>query len=275
LRLVKPISQSSSRPRSEATALQATLKKAYAIGSPGVSDTYDAIAQIATDVNYHCTAASVTNDSTLAGLPTWRYYFYASFANTNPSALLSVASLGGLNLEAFHTSEIAFVFGDLPANSTEQEVELSKYMQKAWTDFAKDPTVGPGWATYGSKKEVRPVVWRGLGSQRAQPALSFGSTKLPSDARFGRIGCCRQFTETTMSAEILSRILSVKHSQSVKYGVLPRTLLHTLPHTPPYSILFPASERQIHNADSQVNQDVHHDPIRRNRCDIQHVVLQS
>jgi hypothetical protein len=49
----------------------------------------------------------------------------------------------------------------------EQEVELRKYMQKGWTDFAKDPAAGPGRATYGSKKGVRPVGLERLGEPKS------------------------------------------------------------------------------------------------------------
>ena len=38
------------------------------------------------------------------------------------------------------------VFGTYPRkNATVQEATLSQFMQKAWADFAKDPTAGPGW----------------------------------------------------------------------------------------------------------------------------------
>lgn len=47
---------------------------------------------------------------------------------------------------ASHGSEISFVFGDsqdTPANKV-----LSKKIQAAWADFAKNPSSGPGWPTY-------------------------------------------------------------------------------------------------------------------------------
>lgn len=50
------------------------------------------------------------------------------------------------DLGAYHGSELNLVFGTYNSTgSTEQEVELSAVMQKAWADFAKDPYGGPGW----------------------------------------------------------------------------------------------------------------------------------
>ena len=46
----------------------------------------------------------------------------------------------------YHTSEIGIVFGTYPQEgSTPTQRELSRTMQKAWADFAKDPDAGPGW----------------------------------------------------------------------------------------------------------------------------------
>lgn len=33
---------------------------------------------------------------------------------------------------------------------TQAQIQLSKYMRKAWTDFAKNPTAGPGWPALGT-----------------------------------------------------------------------------------------------------------------------------
>ncbi|KAK6828386.1 hypothetical protein PG987_011727 [Apiospora arundinis] len=76
------------------------------------------------------------------GLPVWRYFFNATFANT---------ALGD-GFGAYHSSEIPIVFGTYPAaNATAEQARLSRVMQTAWADFAKDPYgAGPGWAAVGS-----------------------------------------------------------------------------------------------------------------------------
>lgn len=50
----------------------------------------------------------------------------------------------------YHSSEIPEVFRTYPLKDqygavTPQQVGLSKYMQSAWANFAKDPASGPGW----------------------------------------------------------------------------------------------------------------------------------
>ncbi|KIX00300.1 uncharacterized protein Z518_10439 [Rhinocladiella mackenziei CBS 650.93] len=94
------------------------------------------LAAIFTDLAFQCPAGILANDSRTAGLPTWRYYFNATFTNTQiyPGA------------GAYHGSEISLVFGTYPrVNATEQQHALSRYMQNAWAAFARDPADGPGW----------------------------------------------------------------------------------------------------------------------------------
>jgi carboxylesterase type B len=150
----------------ESTLLQQLILEAYAIGTPGISSSYDAISQIYTEYVFQCPAALVSNESALAGFPTWRYYYNASIPNINPSAALAALDLPTLNLGAFHSSEIALVFGTYPPQAaTAQEVALSKYMQTAWANFAKDPAgKGPGWPSYGSSKGVNAVGLADLGA---------------------------------------------------------------------------------------------------------------
>ncbi|KAG6874254.1 hypothetical protein C0993_012676, partial [Termitomyces sp. T159_Od127] len=53
-------------------------------------------------------------------------------------------------LRAYHTSEIPLVFGTMPA-PTSAEVALSKFVQRAWVAFARDPKQGLlnlGWPGY-------------------------------------------------------------------------------------------------------------------------------
>ena len=50
-----------------------------------------------------------------------------------------------------HGTDVPLIFGTYPASSaTAQQVALSKYMQGAWADFAKNPALGPGWNQVGS-----------------------------------------------------------------------------------------------------------------------------
>ena len=72
--------------------------------------------------------------------PTFRYYFNISFPNLQP-----LTAFGGTDLQAYHSSEIPLVFGNLPPNSTADEIALSQTMQTAWANFAKSPANGPGF----------------------------------------------------------------------------------------------------------------------------------
>ena len=88
----------------------------------------------------------MANISATAGIPAWRYLFNATFPNTQPAAAL------GVNLGAYHSSEIPIVFGSFPqAGATAQEVELSKFVSGAWSPFAKNPEGGPGWSKWEGK----------------------------------------------------------------------------------------------------------------------------
>ena len=146
--------------------LEASIAKAYPIPSTGIANAYDADSQIHTKLVLQCPAALVANESVAAGFPTWRYLYNATFPNINGTAALNILGLGGLNLEATYATEIPLVFGTYPkVGATKEEVALSKTMQKAWADFAKDPyVVGPGWPNYGSKQRgINPVGVAGLG----------------------------------------------------------------------------------------------------------------
>lgn len=101
---------------------------------------YDAIAAILTDLIFTCPIAALADLAHREGYAVWRYYFNASFPNTQ---LFPDAGV-------FHSSEIPLVFGTyevlLPrVASTPREVRLSRFMQTTWADFAKAPHRGPGW----------------------------------------------------------------------------------------------------------------------------------
>lgn len=110
---------------------------------------FDAVSELFTDLDFQCPVAFTSNFSLAAKFPTWRYIFNASFPNTNPDKALEDLGYDDdsfLDLEAWHTSEIQYVFGNLPPSSVAAQYELSSQIQTAWANFAKDPYVkGPGW----------------------------------------------------------------------------------------------------------------------------------
>jgi len=125
----------------ESTELQQAITAAYPLGQNGLNTAYDVISQIYTEYWFQCPSAIEANASSAAGYPTWRYYFNASFPNTQafPS--------GGV----YHSSEIPIVFRNYPTQgTTAQEYALSQFMQGAWAQFAKNPTLGPGWNALGT-----------------------------------------------------------------------------------------------------------------------------
>lgn len=124
----------------QSPALIASILAAYPIPSPGINSSYDQIAQIFTELFFQCPQALWANDTAAAGIPAWRYYFNASFANTQAFPDLGV----------YHSSEISLVFRTYPmVNTTVQEYALSQFMQGAWAKFAINPQGGPGWDATG------------------------------------------------------------------------------------------------------------------------------
>jgi carboxylesterase type B len=118
------------------SALIDEIIAAYPIPSPYISNAFEQLAQIYTEFSFQCPAARVANASLAAGIPTWRYYFNATFTNTQALPDLGV----------YHSSEIPLVFGTYPATgATAEEMRLSDYMQTAWAAFAKNPMGGPSW----------------------------------------------------------------------------------------------------------------------------------
>lgn len=121
------------------TAYINTLEAAYPASS--FPTPYDQAAAIFTDFIFQCAQAKWANDTAAIGAPAWRYYFNASFVNTQ-----SYPDLG-----VFHSSEIPLVFGTrMHVNTTTQEYALSRSMMGAWARFAKNPMGGPGWNQVGS-----------------------------------------------------------------------------------------------------------------------------
>lgn len=139
----------------QSAELRRLIADSYAVGTPGITSEFDAIAQISTEFTFQCPAAIVAEQSATVGFPTWRYYYNATFPNLYPKEALEKMGLGDLDLRAYHSSEIPLVFGTYPReNTTDEQVALSKFMQTAWAKFAEDPVSGPGWPSYGTKGGV-------------------------------------------------------------------------------------------------------------------------
>lgn len=100
-------------------------------------------AQVITDYEFTCVTGRYSAQLQNASYSVWRYYYNVSFPNTTPFP----------GAGAYHGSEIPQVFGTYPSiNATQQQIALSKYIQTAWGDFAKNPSGGPAqdWPEFGS-----------------------------------------------------------------------------------------------------------------------------
>ncbi len=128
------------------------LASLYPIPSEYISNTYEQISQIQTDFIFTCPAGLQFNGTHAPKSLSWRYFYNASFPNTNPSSV---------DLGAYHSSEIVSVFGTYPRQgATDLQGRLSQSMQSAWARFAKNPSGGPGWKTWPN---VRVLGWNGTG----------------------------------------------------------------------------------------------------------------
>jgi len=101
---------------------------------------------LVTDLSFTCPAAKVAQ-----GLgkftPAYQYRFFGDFP-----------TLPGQSLGAFHGTEISQIFGTFRKEfEVEEQVKNSKFIQKVWADFAKDPKGGlqkVGWPTIDYEKET-------------------------------------------------------------------------------------------------------------------------
>lgn len=148
-------------------ALINALLDSVPIEEDGIETPSDQLSQIITEVVFQCPMASFINATAAVGIPAWRYYFDASFANTQP--------IPDLDVGAFHSSEIPMVFGTYPKeNATKQQRQLSEAMQAAWAAFAKDPNAGPGWSQFDEIGALREAQLEGDSGKVA--VLSTGRT---------------------------------------------------------------------------------------------------
>lgn len=144
---------------------------AYPLGSPGMHSENDRAQLIETEFVIQCPIATLANDSSTVGIPTWRYLFNASFPNNE----LFPGS------GAYHSSEIQFVFGTYEReNATGFEREVSQAMQKAWADFAKDPFSGPGWDGVPAIGVFGDGVKVGMSAEGKQPLRAASSDIIDS-----------------------------------------------------------------------------------------------
>ncbi|KAF1990783.1 alpha/beta-hydrolase [Aulographum hederae CBS 113979] len=120
------------------------IADAYPVGQDGLDTPFDAIAQIMTENRFQCSQAQFANDTASMGIPSYRYYFNASFPNLEKFPAAGV----------YHSIEIDLVFRNYEsANVTSQEVFLSDFLQSTWASFARNPAAGPGWSALGKAVE--------------------------------------------------------------------------------------------------------------------------
>jgi cholinesterase len=81
---------------------------------------------------YVCGINGAIRTRVLHNIKTWRYRWMALWPN-----LKITASAG-----AWHGSDIGSVFGQVGSASTPSQIAVSRFMNKAWAEFAKDPQNG-------------------------------------------------------------------------------------------------------------------------------------
>ncbi|KAJ5226513.1 hypothetical protein N7468_007738 [Penicillium chermesinum] len=144
---------------------------AYPVGAPDIHNQNDQIAAIATDLVYHCTTATIANDSSFVDIPTWRYFFNATFPNTE------IFKGSG----AYHSAEIPLVFGTYEGSTaTVFEEQVSRAMQKSWAGFAKNPSAGPGWDQVPTIGVFGDDVRVGMNDEGKKPLKTADSSNIDS-----------------------------------------------------------------------------------------------
>jgi carboxylesterase 2 len=129
-----------------------------------------ALARAFTDYEFTCPTRAFSQYLHQQGYQVWRYFFSATFENTD---------LGYANPGAYHGSEIPLVWGTYPTkNATGDEPLLSNTMQQAWADFARnakaDNGVGPASAS---------LIWpQFVGGTQNLPYSNFNTEDLESFA---------------------------------------------------------------------------------------------
>ncbi|KZL87949.1 para-nitrobenzyl esterase [Colletotrichum incanum] len=102
---------------------------------------FHAATQVYTEIVYQCPALLVSQTSANSDIPTWRYYYNASFPNLAPEGYTSE------ELGASHGSDTSMIWGTYPREeATDRQVGMSRYLQAMWASFVKEPSKnGLGW----------------------------------------------------------------------------------------------------------------------------------
>jgi len=142
------------------------ILSAYPLGQRNINSETEQIDRIYTELGFQCPSAIVANDSSTAGIPTWRYYYNGSFP--------AIAPIPGANFGAYHASEIPIVWGTYNVYGGDignSGRRLSELMQSMWATFAKNPMAGPapGWNEVGDGGFVQ--VLGGAGGLTGQGTL--------------------------------------------------------------------------------------------------------
>ncbi|KAI5119966.1 hypothetical protein M0805_004346 [Coniferiporia weirii] len=146
---------------------------------PSLSETYPSVYNATSamwrDAHMLCLAHNLGKWRTDAlNLPVWRYRFDLVANNLN--------SLGA-SIGTFHGEDIKFVMGTTDTIVLEQpfipvtpfEQQVSDYMVEAWTNFVKDPSLGPqisGWQKYDPDVSETLAIL-GISNQGALPGDHF------------------------------------------------------------------------------------------------------
>ncbi|KAJ8074393.1 hypothetical protein PM082_015293 [Marasmius tenuissimus] len=130
------------------------LESIYPVPSPDFPTAYNASAAMWRDAHMLCLASNLAYwRMTALNLPIWRYRFDLVAGNLNSR---------GSRIGAFHGTDIRFVMGTWRTivlsppfvEATKEQVEISDLMVEGWTNFIKDPHLGPripGWRRYDPK----------------------------------------------------------------------------------------------------------------------------
>ncbi|KPI35427.1 Cocaine esterase [Cyphellophora attinorum] len=114
------------------SSLVQTLNETYTAVS---TDPFISVAALVTDSTFQCPAAIVGRETAQVGVPTYRYYYNASFPN------LELFPRAGV----WHSSEVPVVFETFPqGTATQWQKDLSAGIGKIWADFAREPATGGG-----------------------------------------------------------------------------------------------------------------------------------
>jgi cholinesterase len=81
---------------------------------------------------YVCGIDGAIQGRVLHNIKAWRYRWMARWPN------LKITQSAG----AWHGSDIGSVFGQVGSASTPNQIAVSRFMNKAWAEFAKDPQNG-------------------------------------------------------------------------------------------------------------------------------------